>query len=319
MFSLSAVICGYLLDLCLGDPPTWPHPIRWIGKLITLVQTKIRLFCHSETALKWGGLLLWLIVVGSTYVICWGFLTLLRDIVWLQWCMQTLMIYSLLATRCLRDCAMDVYNALQYQSLEQARIQLSYIVGRETSQLTAEQISRATVETVAENSVDGVISPLFFLFIGGVPLAMAYKAVNTLDSMVGYTIPKYKSIGYVSARMDDLANWLPARLSWLFLSLASGLSHFNFWQAIKIGWRDRYNHKSPNCAWPEATVAGALGIRLGGPNVYFGEQIDKPWIGDQQRVITVQDIKHAIRLMYLASILALGSFSLLFLLIHNLR
>ncbi len=317
MFSLSTIICGYLLDLYLGDPPTWPHPIRWIGKLISLLQIQIRLICHSEHALRWGGLLLWLIVVGITYTLTWGIITLLDGIYLLQWGVQTLMIYSLLATRCLGDCAMDVYNALAFSSLDDARQKLSYIVGRETNQLSEQQMSRATVETVAENSVDGVIAPLFFLFIGGVPLAMAYKAVNTLDSMVGYTTPKYKAIGYVSARLDDIANWLPARLSWILLSIASGLCHFNFEQAVKIGWRDRYNHKSPNCAWPEATVAGALGIRLGGPNRYFGELINKPWIGDERRIITREDIKHVIKLMYTASLLGLISFAAIFSLFHD--
>lgn len=146
------------------------------------------------------------------------------------------------------------------------------------------------VETVAENTVDGIIAPLFFLLIGGAPLAMAYKAVNTLDSMVGYKHEKYRAIGMVSARLDDVANLIPARLSWLLLSMAAFLCRNDGPEAVRIGWRDRYNHSSPNCGWPEASVAGALGIRLGGPNNYFGQRVEKPWIGDDVRDISVDDI-----------------------------
>ncbi|MNE53163.1 cobalamin biosynthesis protein [compost metagenome] len=167
------------------------------------------------------------------------------------------------------------------------------------------------VETVAENSVDGVIAPLFFLLIGGAPLAMAYKAVNTLDSMVGYKTPKYRAIGYVSARMDDFANWLPARLSWLLLSCAARLHGLDYRQALRIGWRDRYQHTSPNCAWSEATVAGALGVRLGGPNNYFGQRVVKPWIGEARREIELADIPRSTRLMMTASLLALLLFAAL--------
>jgi adenosylcobinamide-phosphate synthase len=185
---------------------------------------------------------------------------------------------------------------------------LSWIVGRDTSQLQPQQINRAVVETVAENTVDGIIAPLFFLLLGGAPLAMAYKAVNTLDSMVGYKHEKYRAIGMVSARLDDVANFLPARLSWLLLSLAAVVCREDGARALRTGWRDRYQHSSPNCAWPEATVAGALGIRLGGPNDYFGQRVEKPWIGDAVRDIAVDDISRTIRLMWVASTLALALF-----------
>lgn len=233
---------------------------------------------------------------------------------WLGWLAQVWMIYTLLAGRCLSDAALLVFDALQQGSLAQSREKLSWIVGRDTSQLETPQMTRAVVETVAENSVDGVIAPLFFLLLGGAPLAMAYKAVNTLDSMVGYKTPKYRAMGYVSARMDDWANWLPARLSWLLLSAAAWLIQADYRQALRIGWRDRYQHSSPNCAWSEATVAGALGIRLGGPNDYFGERVEKPWIGDDRREVALSDIPRSIHLMMMASLLAL----LLFALIHLL-
>lgn len=313
--TLAAWFVAFLLDSWLGDPPHWPHPVRWIGNLITWLQRGIRAVCHSERALKWGGALLWLLVVGVTWLVSWGFLALMTQIhPWLGGLAQVWMIYTLLAGRCLSDAARHVFEALQTGSLAQSREKLSWIVGRDTSQLEKPQITRAVVETVAENSVDGVIAPLFFLMLGGPPLAMAYKAVNTLDSMVGYKTPKYRAIGYVSARMDDLANWLPARLSWLLLSAAAGLIRADYRQALRIGWRDRYQHASPNCAWSEATVAGALGVRLGGPNYYFGERVEKPWIGDDRREISLEDIPRSINLMRMASLLAL----LLFALIHLL-
>ncbi|PWC19092.1 cobalamin biosynthesis protein CobD [Brenneria roseae subsp. roseae] len=313
---LSAWFAAFLLDYWLGDPPHWPHPVRWIGNLISWLQIRIRACCHSERSLRLGGAVLWLIVVGLTWLLSWGWLVLMNIIhPWLGWLAEVWMIYTLLAGRSLSDAAMAVHQALQHGSLEDSRRQLSWIVGRDTSQLERPQITRAVVETVAENSVDGVIAPLFFLLLGGAPLAMAYKAVNTLDSMVGYKNPKYRAIGCVSARMDDVANLIPARLSWLLLSAAAWLLKADYRQALRIGWRDRYQHSSPNCAWSEATVAGALGVRLGGPNNYFGERVEKPWIGDESREIALSDIPRSINLMRVASLLALLLFALAYLLL----
>lgn len=304
---------AFLLDLILGDPQHWPHPVRWIGSTISYVQNIIRGICRSDRALYIGGAILWCIVVGLTWLVTWALLSGLSSLnIWLGRLAELWLAYTILAGRCLSDAAMDVYRALDSDSLDESRRQLSYIVGRDTSQLSKPQITRAVVETVAENTVDGVIAPLFYLFIGGVPLAMAYKAINTLDSMVGYKNEKYRAIGCVSARIDDLANLIPARLSWLLLAGAAALMQLNTHKAFRIGWRDRYQHKSPNCAWPEATVAGALGIRLGGPNTYFGELVEKPWIGDELREINQEDIKLTIRLMLLASLIALILFSAMF-------
>lgn len=310
--TILAWCAAWLLDRWLGDPPHWPHPVRWIGALITLTQRAVRRVCHSDTALRVGGGVMWLVVVGATWGVAYGVLTLAESIhPWLGWCVEVWMIYTLLAARCLADAAREVEYALRHGTLAQSREKLSWIVGRDTSQLQPPQITRAVVETVAENTVDGVIAPLFFLLLGGAPLAMAYKAVNTLDSMVGYKHEKYRAIGMVSARMDDVANFLPARLSWLLLSIAAWLCRLNPARAFRIGWRDRRNHSSPNCAWPEATVAGALGVRLGGPNDYFGQRVEKPWIGDETRAITVDDISQTIRLMWVASTLALAVFALM--------
>ena len=308
--SLLIYAFAFLLDFLLGDPHHWPHPIRWIGNLITFTQKRIRCYFKTESGLYIGGGCLWLVVVGLTYGITWGVLSGLSAFnIWLSRAVELWLAYTILAGRCLSDAAMDVAQAQDSGSLEESRKQLSYIVGRDTSSLDQTQISRAVVETVAENTVDGVIAPLFFLFLGGAPLAMAYKAVNTLDSMVGYKNEKYKAIGCVSARIDDVWNLIPARLSWLFLTVAAFLLKLNWKNAFRIGWRDRYQHKSPNCAWPEATVAGALGIRLGGPNSYFGQLVEKPWIGDETRQVERADINRTIQLMFLSSVIAFVVFT----------
>ncbi|EKS7765836.1 adenosylcobinamide-phosphate synthase CbiB [Edwardsiella piscicida] len=307
--TLLAWCLAWLLDAAIGDPPRWPHPVRWMGRLITVVQRCVRRCCRSEGALRIGGGVLWLTVVGVTWGVAWGGLTLARAIhPWLGWAVEVWMIFTALAGRCLADAAREVERPLRAGALAASREKLSWIVGRDTSSLQPPQINRAVVETVAENTVDGIIAPLFFLLLGGAPLALAYKAVNTLDSMVGYKHEKYRAIGMVSARMDDAANYLPARLSWLLLSAAAWLCREDVARALRIGWRDRRCHSSPNCAWPEATVAGALGIRLGGPNDYFGLRVEKPWIGDARRAVTPDDISRTIRLMWVASALALALF-----------
>ena len=304
--TLLAWCVAWILDVVIGDPPHWPHPVRWIGHLINVVQRAVRRLCHSDRALRIGGGVMWLLVVGLTYGVAWGVLRLAAWVhPWLGWGVEVWMIFTVLAGRCLARSAEDVARPLRDNNLAESRIKLSWIVGRDTSALQPEQINRAVVETVAENTVDGIIAPLFFLLLGGAPLAMAYKAVNTLDSMVGYKHEKYRAIGMVSARLDDAANFIPARLSWLLISVAAWLCRLDAARALRIGWRDRYNHSSPNCAWSEAAVAGALGIRLGGPNDYFGQRVEKPWIGDARRDIAIDDISRTIRLMWVASTLAL--------------
>lgn len=307
--TLIAWAVAWLIDFILGDPQNWPHPVRWIGNFINVMQRGVRHLCHSDHALRIGGGVMWLVVVAGTWAVAWGVLTLANMLApWLGWLVEVWMIFTVLAGRCLAHAARDVERPLRAGDLAESRIKLSWIVGRDTSQLQPEQINRAVVETVAENTVDGIIAPLFYLLLGGAPLAMAYKAINTLDSMVGYKHEKYRAIGMVSARMDDVANFIPARLSWLLLSAAAFLCRNDAYRALSIGWRDRYNHSSPNCAWAEAPVAGALGVRLGGPNDYFGERVEKPWIGDAQRPISVDDIPRTIRLMWVASTLALALF-----------
>ncbi|MEQ1974525.1 adenosylcobinamide-phosphate synthase CbiB [Xenorhabdus sp. SGI240] len=308
-------VTAFILDRKLGDPPHWPHPVRWMGQLTNQTEQLIRRISQTETDLKWGGVLLWLVVVGSVWLASYWVLQLVYGVTfWLGCLVEIWLIYTVLAGRGLGEAANVVYQALRQGDLAASRQQLGKIVGRDTGQLHPPQISRAAIETVAENSVDGVIAPLFFLMLGGAPLALVYKAINTLDSMVGYKTPHYRALGMFSARMDDVANWLPARLGWILLAMAAKWQGLDFRQALHIGWRDRYQHSSPNSGWPEATVAGALGIRLGGPNVYFNQLVEKPWMGDARREVTPDDIPQSVQMMVVASVMAL----LLFALLHSL-
>lgn len=311
MTSVVIYISAFLLDRWFGDPTNWPHPIRWIGTAVSGLERRLRLSATQPKTRYVAGGILWLVIVGLTGVLTWLLLFVAYQIHWVVGVtLELWLAFTVLAGRCLEDCAHQVLQPLRAGDIGQARVKLAGIVGRDTKALDEAQIARATVETVAENTVDGVVAPLFYLFIGGVPLAMAYKAVNTLDSMVGYKNERYREMGYVSARIDDLANYLPARLSWLLFTGAAWLLGENYRAAFSIGWRDRYQHKSPNCAWSEAAVAGALNIRLGGPNDYFGQRVDKPWIGDNIRTIEPQDIVLSTRLMTVVSWCALFVFTL---------
>ena len=220
--------------------------------------------------------------------------------------------YTCLATRSLAFEALKVYKAIQSGSIEKARYQVGMIVGRETDQLTIPEICNATIETVAENASDGVIGPLLCLFIGGPVLAMGYKAINTLDSMVGYKTAKYRKIGYVSAKIDDLVNLIPARLTWLFMMASARVLQLDFENALKIGWRDRYQHASPNSAFPESVVAGALGIQLGGAHIYHGELITKPTIGDPSRSVEPDDILTSISMLYMTTTISVFVLSIIY-------
>ena len=316
--NLITIILGYLLDLILGDPYSFPHPVRYIGKLIRATEKQVRKHMEQPKLLKLGGGLLWLIVVGSTYLVAYMIVKLsgIHPVVYII--VNTLLIYTTLATKCLKDEAVKINRTLRVGNLEESRTQLSFIVGRDTTQLTKKEITRATVETVAENTVDGIIAPLMYAFIGGAPLALAYKAINTLDSMVGYKNEKYKDLGFVSAKIDDVANFLPARISSLLIMAASFLLGLNGVQSIKIALRDRKNHKSPNCAYSEGAVAGALGVQLGGTNTYFGEVVYKPTIGDKTKEIEDEDIIRTNKLMYVTSFVALIVFSLTYYLIKQI-
>ena len=313
--NLLSIYTGYALDLIIGDPYSFPHPVRYIGKLISIVEKQIRKITSSDKGLKIAGFFLWFIVVGATFGITTLVLQLFKFNKLAYFIVNTILIYTTLATKCLKDESVKIYKVLKTGDLEKSRIQLSYIVGRDTTNLNEKEIVRATVETVAENTVDGIIAPLFYGFIGGAPLAMAYKAVNTLDSTAGYTNDKYYYLGFASAKIDDIANYIPARLGVILLPLGSLFTGFNFKDALKIGIRDRKNHKSPNCAFSEGAVAGALGIQLGGTNVYFGKEVYKPTIGDKTREIEIEDIVRTNKIMYSSSIISIIIFTVAYYLV----
>ncbi|MBC1287867.1 cobalamin biosynthesis protein [Listeria welshimeri] len=306
---------SFILDCLLGDPYSWPHPIKAIGNWIQLLTNILRKNFHGKSLYFAGGVL-FLLTVGLTGVLTWFILMLSAKIAfWLYAAFFVYFSYTTLAMTCLAKEAWKIQRILSSGDLVAARVQVGMIVGRDTENLTAEQISKATIETVAENTADGVIAPLFYLFIGGPVLALMYKAVNTLDSMVGYKNEKYRAIGFVSAKMDDIANFIPARLSWFFLVIASFILRYDGRASWVIGLRDRKNHTSPNCAYPEGAVAGALGITLGGTHEYFGETVVKPTIGSGTKPVTQKEISQTIHLLYTASTIAFIVFAGIYLLL----
>ena len=317
------IILGFILDLIFGDPYFMPHPVRIIGNLIKKTEKILRGF-ESSAPLKYiknkdkrekvcGGIL-WFITVGCTFIIIFLILFICKRINNVIFHVVNIyFIYSAIAGKCLAFEGRKIYKSLEDKDLAQSRINVSYIVGRETTNLNEEQITKATIETVAENTVDGIISPLFFAVIGGIfgvaaPLVYFYKAINTLDSMVGYKNDKYMNYGFVSAKIDDVANYIPARLTGLIMVVSVWILRLDYKNSFKILKRDRRNHKSPNCAYPESAIAGALGLKLGGSHVYFGKVLEKPTIGDEKRKPVNDDIISTIKVMYLTSVILLIAF-----------
>ncbi len=300
------IITAYILDLIFGDPQGHFHPVRFIGNLITYVEHKLRKQCKSHNDELKAGVILWLVVVSISFLIPLIIVLFAKQInYYLGFIIEVILCYYILATKSLKDESMKVYTALKSNNLAEARKYLSYIVGRDTDKLDEKAIAKAAVETVAENTSDGVIAPMLFIMIGGAPLGYLYKAVNTLDSMVGYKNDKYINMGRFSAKADDLFNYVPARLSAIIMIAAAFILKFDFNNAIKIYKRDRYNHKSPNSAHTESVCAGALKIMLGGSSYYKGILVDKPTIGDEHRQAETEDIKRANTLMYATSLLFL--------------
>lgn len=301
-----AAVLGFLLDWLLGDPESWHHPVRVIGGLTRELERRLYPKAGQSVAAFWNGMFLWLCVVaavsGTTY--------LLTDVLggqffWAGFAFEVLLSYQLLAARCLTDSANRVGRALREEGLEAGRKAVSYIVGRDTASLSEAGVIRATVETVAENASDGEVAPLFYLLFFGVTGGWVYKAVNTMDSMLGYKNARYELFGRVAARMDDGFNWLPSRLAALLLVAAAALTGQDAKNAWRIFGRDRFQHDSPNAAQTESVVAGALGVQLAGPASYFGERKEKPYIGDAGRDIGLQDIARANHMLAVASWLSL--------------
>ena len=311
MWSLYALILGFFLDLFIGDPHGFPHPVVLIGKLIDVTEKGMRkIFPKTVRGENFAGAAIWLIVVIVSTALPALLLWLAYGVSrWLGLALETIMCAQILATKSLRQESMKVYQALQTGDLEKARHAVSMIVGRDTQRLDEAGVARAAVETVAENTSDGIIAPMLFLAIGGAPLGFFYKAVNTMDSMLGYVEMPYKNVGLVPAKMDDVFNYIPARIS-AFLMLAAGsllgLDGKNGW---KIFNRDRYNHASPNSAQTESVCAGLLGLRLAGDAWYHGVLHKKKYIGDPLREIEPEDIPKACRLLYATAFLGLVVFA----------
>ena len=313
-FFWTVLLPAVALDLLLGDPHWMLHPVRWMGRTISGLETLLRrLFPKTSGGERGAGIVLALALPtlfgGGSALILWG---LGQVSPWLSWVVQLWFTYQLLAARSLQTESMAVYFPLKAHDLEGARRAVSRIVGRDTQALDETGVAKAAVETVAENTCDGVTAPLLFLFLGGLPAGMAYKAVSTLDSMVGYKNDKYRFFGWASARLDDLLNFIPARLSGLLLCLGAALlPGCSGRRAWTIFWRDRRKHASPNSAHTEAACAGALGVRLAGDASYFGKVVHKPTLGDPVRPVEPEDIPRACRLMYAGAGLLLLLFAVL--------
>jgi adenosylcobinamide-phosphate synthase len=291
-------LVGYLLDLLVGDPPGWPHPIRLLGRVIEYWEG---VWYRPRVA---AGAIFWLAVMGTTLI---GVLGLLGAVMILPRmagaAILTYFVYAGLATRGLHYESRRVEEALARGSLDEARTRLALVVGRDTTELGPEEMRRGVIETVAENLADGVVAPMFFTLLLGLPGLFLYKAVNTMDSMVGYKNYRFARFGKVAARADDVLNFLPARLTAFLMVLAAGVAGLDPRGAWRILRRDAGNASSPNAGWPEAAMAGALGVRLGGPSTYFGQVIQKPFIGDPQQPLKTYHYSQAIRILYATSLL----------------
>ena len=303
-----AVLGGFVLDTLFGDPPWLPHPVVLMGKAISALEKRLRarLPQTPQGELLGGAVVAFTLPVGTfllTSLVCLGAAKLSP---WLGLAVQMFWCGQALAAKGLAQESTNVYRALIKPDLPAARKAVSRIVGRDTQNLTLEGVTKAAVETVAENASDGVIAPLLYMLLGGAPLALTYKAINTMDSMLGYKNEKYLYFGRAAAKLDDAANYLPSRLAGLLWCAAAALTGNSPKGAWRIWRRDRHNHASPNSAQTESACAGALGVQLAGPAYYFGEYYAKPTIGDPLRPIEPEDIRRANRMMYAESVLALA-------------
>ena len=289
------LLLGWLLDFFLGDPSRLPHPIVWFGKMISWGEHRLN---HGAHRIAKGAVMAIALIV-MVFLVVWGLKRLVPN--WVVWLIldTVIVFYCLAGTTLIRE-VREVFLALD-RSLDEGRQQVARIVGRDTSQLTAQEVRTAALETLAENLSDGVIAPLFWFALLGTPGMLAYKMVNTLDSMIGYRTERYKDFGCWAARIDDVANFIPARLTALLMVIASGKLSL-----LKFVWKNGRRHASPNSGYPEAALAGILNCRFGGPHIYFGELFDKPYIGENDRELTTQDMHTAVRINRTAELLMLA-------------
>ena len=309
MSSLMACIAGMALDAIFGDPVWLYHPVRIIGNWISILEKWLRVFCkNDEKKERIAGCVLWFGVVIASVGIPWGLLYLVGKVsFWLQFALETFWCYQLLAGKCLKDESRKVYVRLVNHNLEGARHAVSMIVGRDTGNLSEAGVTKAAVETVAENTSDGVIAPLIFMLIGGAPLGFFYKAVNTMDSMVGYKNEKYLHFGRFAAKMDDVWNYIPSRISALLMIASAWIFRMDYKRAWAVWKRDRRKHASPNSGFPESAMAGILDCRFGGAHVYHGLLVEKPYIGDNDREISYADFRIAVRVNHMVTLLTVVS------------
>jgi adenosylcobinamide-phosphate synthase len=310
------VVAACALDAAIGDPRTMPHPVRWMGALTAHVHQRVLRFRMGPRALRTVGALLALGLPATACLAGWGLIaagTAVHD--WIGHAIGIGLASTTLAWRDLVDHVRAVSAALKAGSLERAREAVGLIVGRDTEDLSEAEVARASVETIAESACDGVIAPLLFLILGGPPLALAYKAVSTLDSMIGHREEEYRDFGWASAKLDDLANWIPARVTGWLIATAAGVVFLSASAVKRSGavlLRDGHKHPSPNSGRPEAAMAGALGVQLGGVNFYGGRRAERPVLGDAGIPLSVTHMERAERIMTVAYLMAIvGSVSVL--------
>lgn len=300
IYHISAFFFGFILDMIFGDPQGFPHPVRLMGGLISALEKRLLDMenRNPDRELKNGKFLAAAVLLSVSAVSSAVFIAAYFVHPILGACAEAFMTYQILAAKGLKSESMKVFDRLEHDDLSGARKAVSMIVGRDTDNLDAEGVTKAAVETVAENTSDGVVAPMLYCAVGGPVLGLMYKAVNTMDSMIGYKNDKYLYFGRAAAKLDDAANFLPARISAVFMLFSAFIGGFDFKNALRIYKRDRLKHSSPNSAHTEAVCAGALGVRLAGDAVYFGKTVKKPFIGEALRKIEPEDIRRANRLMY---------------------
>jgi len=304
---------AYVLDLIFGDPQNIIHPVQVIGKMISSGE-KYLLGKRHESDRKYkffAGMILNITVISVTYAVTYLIYKSSENSI-IFTVAEIYLMYTIFSINSLAREGNRVYNILKEGNIERARKDLSYLVSRDTGTMDEKMIIRSTMETISENTVDGIVAPMLYMFLGGLPLSITYKAINTFDSMVGYKNEKYMDFGKFSAKLDDVANFIPARITGILIVIASMILGYDYKNSLKIFIRDRKNHSSPNSGHAEAGVAGALGVQFGGRVSYFGKEVDKPVIGDKAKDFELEDIKKNIKIMYAASFLSLVVFSVIF-------